>query len=102
MDFTYIVALFLSFVIGFVGSLVFIAIRGRSYWRLAISVLVTTLAADFALLLDWSRVNAFTASFLLTDLAFFLGYGVVGGVIGALPVLGLHTIYRRLTARRVG
>lgn len=102
MDFTYILALFLSAIIGFVGSLVFIAMRRRSYRGLAISILLTTLAADFSLLLDWSRVSEFTAPLLLTDLAFFVGYGLVGGLIGALPVLGLRAIYRRLTARRVG
>lgn len=102
MDFTYLVALFLSVVIGFAGALVFIAMRGRSYRRLAIAVLLVIVAADFALLLDWSRVNQFTLSLLLTDAAFFVGYGLLGGLMGALPVLGLRAAYRRLTTRRVG
>lgn len=102
MDFTYLVALLLSVVIGFTGALVFIAMRGRSYWRLAISVLLVTVTADFALLLDWSKADEFTASFLLTDAAFFVGCGLVGSLIGPLPVLGLRAGYRRLTIRRAG
>jgi hypothetical protein len=102
MDFTYLVALVLSVIIGFAGALMFIAMRGQSYRRFAISVVFVIVAADFALLVDWSRANEFTASFLLTDAAFFVGYGIVGGLIGALPVLGLRAAYRRLTTRRVG
>lgn len=102
MDFTYLVALILSVVIGFAGALVFIAMRGRSYRRLVVSVLLVIVAADFALLLDWSRANEFTASILLADAAFFVGYGLVGGLIGALPVLSLRAAYRKLTIRRDG
>ena len=102
MDFTYLVALVFSVVIGLVGALVFVAMRGGSYWRLASFVLLAAVAADFALLLDWSRANAFTGSLLLTDAAFFIAFGLVGGLIGALPVLGLRATCRRLAIRRAG
>jgi hypothetical protein len=101
MDFTYIAALCLSVVIGFASAVLFVALRGRSYWRLAIPALVVAVAADFALLLDWSRASEFPASLLLTDAAFFVGFGLIGCLIGALPVLGVRAAYRRFKARRV-
>ena len=101
MDFTYIVALCLSVLIGFASAVLFVAFRGRSYWRLAIPALLVAVAADFALLLDWSRANEFPASLLLADAVFFVGYGLIGCFIGALPVVGARAAYRRFKARRV-
>ena len=100
MDLTYFVALALSVIIGFASALVFIAARGRSYLRLATVALIVAVAADFALLIDWSHLEKMNATFLLTDAAFFAGYGLIGCVVGALPVLGSRGIYRRF--RRSG
>lgn len=100
MDFTYFVAFALSVIIGFASALVFIAVRGRSYLRLAAFSLIAAVAADFALLIDWSRTDEMTATFLLTDAAFFAVYGLIGGVVGALPVIGSRLIYRRFRRSR--
>lgn len=94
MDFTYYAAFALSIVIGFVGALIFILLRGRSYWRFALVTLVAAVFADFALLVNWRYANEMTAEFLLTDAAFFAGFGIVGCAIGALPVIGTRGINR--------
>jgi hypothetical protein len=100
MDFTYFVALALSIIIGFASALVFIAVRGRSYLRLAGFAVIAAVAADFALLIDWSHANQMTAAFLVTDAAFFAVYGLIGCFVGALPVLGLRGLYRRVRRSR--
>ena len=99
MDFTYFLALALSIVIGFASALVFIAVRGRSYLRLAGFALIVAVSADFALLVDWSHADEMTAALLFVDAAFFAVYGLIGCVVGALPVLGLRAIYRRIRRR---
>jgi hypothetical protein len=99
MDFTYYVAAVLSLVIGFVGAIIFVATRGRSYWQLLVTALAIALIADFALLLDWSHADQMTAGWLLTDLAFFAVYGVVGCSVGALPVLAVRRVIRSFQQR---
>ena len=94
MDFTYLVAAFLSVLIGFAGAVIFTAIRSRSYGRLLVVTVAIALIADFALLLDWSRADAMTMDLLLTDLAFFSAYAVVGCSIGALFVLSVRQLFR--------
>jgi len=94
VDFTYFLAGFLSLLIGFLGAVVFVLTRGRSYLRLLGITVVISLIADFALLLDWSRTDDMTAELLLTDLAFFTVYAFVGCIIGSLPVLGSRQLYR--------
>ena len=98
MDFTYLVALVLSLAVGFVGSLLFVAVHGRSFRRLIAVTLAVSIIADFALLIDWSRSDEITAAFLLTDAAFFIVYGSVGCALGALPVLAIRRVYRAAAA----
>jgi hypothetical protein len=78
MDFTFLAAAFFSLLIGFIGTIIFVLTRGRSYLRLLFATVTTTVILDFALLLDWSRADEMTAEFLLTDFAFFMVYAVVG------------------------
>lgn len=94
MDFTYFVAFALSVVIVFVSALIFIALKGRSYWRFSLTTLLVAVFAAFALLVDWRHANEMSAVFLLTDASFFTVYGLVGCAIGALPVIGARGIYR--------
>ncbi len=98
MDFTYLVALFLSVIVGFASALVFAALRGKSLRRLFLSAVAFAVAVDFALLIDWGRWEEITANFIMTDAVFFLAYAVPGTAVGALPVLGLRWLYRRLKA----
>lgn len=100
MDFTYFVGLALSVIIGFASALVFITVRGRSYLRLAAFSLIAAVAADFALLIDWRHAGEMTATFLLIDAAFFTVYGLIGCVVGALPVLGSRAVYRSFRRSR--
>jgi hypothetical protein len=94
VDFTYIVALLFSLVVGFVGSVLFVLARGKYYWRFLVIAPTLTVIADFALMEDWSRASEFTAKFLLTDAALFALYAIVGCAVGALPVLGVHWFIR--------
>ena len=87
MDFTYYVAFVLSVVVGFVAALIFIALKGRSYWRLALSSLLIAVLADFALLVDWRHTNEMTLAFLLTDVA-----SVKGPIVAALEKSLPHRI----------
>jgi hypothetical protein len=87
MDYTYFVAGFLALLVGFVGAAIFVTVGGNSLRRLLMATMGVTLATDFALLLDWSRTDQMTLGFLLTDLAFFALYAVVGCAIGAAPLL---------------
>jgi hypothetical protein len=96
MDFTYIAAGFISVVVGAVGGSIFLLVQGESYWRLLAATVSAAIVVDFALLLDWSRVERMTTTFLLTDLAFFTLYGLIGCSLGALPLLGARRLYRRL------
>ena len=99
MDFTYYVAFVLSVVVGFVSALIFIALKGRSYWRLALSSLLIAVLADFALLVDWRHTNEMTLAFLLTDVAIFTVCGMVGCFIGALPIVAARETYRSTRKR---
>ena len=94
MDFTYIVALLFSLTVGFVGSVLFVLASGKSYWRFFAIAPMLTVAADFALMEDWSRASEFTANFLLIDAALFALSAIVGCALGAFPVLGLHWFVR--------
>ena len=100
MDFTYYVAFALSVVVGFASALAFILMRWRSYWRLVVIALLVSVAVDFALLLDWSHANDMTLGFLLTDAAVFAACGLVGCIIGSLPVVGLRGVYRLIRRSR--
>lgn len=94
MDITYLVAGFLSLLVGFLGALVFVGVRGRAYRKLLGSAVTIAVIADFVLLIDWSRTDAITADFLLTDLTFFLGYALAACLIGTLPVLACRELFR--------
>ena len=50
--------------------------------------------ADFALLIDWSRSDEITTQFLLSDAYLFAMTGLMGGAIGAAPVLICYWVYR--------
>ncbi|QKG70598.1 hypothetical protein [Erythrobacter mangrovi] len=97
MDFTYIVAGIISVVVGVVGGSVFLLVQGQTFWRLLATTVPVAVVLDLALLLDWSRVEPITTSFLLTDLAFFTAYSLVGCSIGALPLVVARRLYRRLS-----
>lgn len=94
MDFTYIIAGFISLLVGFVGASVFVIVRGQSFWRLLAATVAVALAADFTLLLDWSHAAEMSASFLLVDLAFFTVYAFVGCPVGAALPLAGRALYR--------
>lgn len=94
MDFTYIVAGFISVVVGAVGGSIFVMMQGQSYWRLLAGTVPVAIVVDFALLLDWSGVEPMTITFVLTDLAFFTVYALVGCSLGALPLLCGRRLYR--------
>lgn len=96
MDFTFIVAGFISVVVGAVGGSLFLMVRGESFWCLLAATVPVAIVVDFALLLDWSQVEPMTTTFLLTDLAFFALYALVGCSLGALPLFGARRLYRRL------
>ena len=100
MDYTYLVAGFLALPIGFVGAAIFVMTGGTSFRRLLIATVGVTLATDFALLLDWSRTDQMTLGFLLTDLAFFALYALVGCAIGAASLLAGRKLLRSF--RKVG
>jgi len=101
MDFTYLIALVFALLVGFAGSLLFLAIRGRAYWRLIASTLAVSVIADYALLIDWSRVDQYDTEFVLLDAAFFFGYGVIGCSIGTFPALAARAIYRTVKEREL-
>jgi hypothetical protein len=96
MDFTYIVAGFISVVVGFIGAGLFLLMRGQSFRHLLAATVPVAIVIDFVLLLDWSRVEPMTTAFFLTDLAFFTIYALVGCSLGALPLLFARRLYRRL------
>jgi hypothetical protein len=96
MDFTYIVAAFLSVVVGAVAGSLFILLKGLSFWRLLAVSVPAAIVIDFALLIDWSRMEQMTTVLLLTDFAFFTLYSLVGCSLGALPLLAGRQLYRRL------
>ncbi len=100
MDFTYFVAGFFAVVVGFVCAAIFVMEGGRSFRRLLTATVGVTLAADFALLLDWSRTDQMTVTFLLTDMAFFTLYAVFGCSIGAAPWLAGRQLFRSLRKAR--
>lgn len=95
MDFTYFVAGFIAVVVGAVSGSLFLLVRGESFWRLLAVMVTITVLVDFALLLDWSRVEHMTTALLLTDMGFFTVYALVGCSLGALPLLATRGVYRR-------
>ena len=99
MDFTGIIALFLNGIVGFVSALTF-ALRGsRNYALLFTTILGVSILADFALLVDWSRSGEITTEFLLNDAVLFAMTGLIGGVVGAAPVLLCYWIYQAAKKR---
>ncbi|MGV3554022.1 MAG: hypothetical protein ACO1OD_02075 [Croceibacterium sp.] len=96
MDFTYIIAGFISVVVGALGSGVFLLLRGESFWRLLAITVPIAIVVDFALLLDWSQIEPMTTAFFLTDLAFFSVYALIGCSLGALPFFGARKLCRVL------
>ncbi len=96
MDFTYLIAGFIGVVVGAIAGSLFLLMRGESFWRLLAVTVPISVVVDFALLLDWSRVEPMTTTFFLTDLAFFTVYALVGCSLGALPFLGARRLYRLL------
>lgn len=96
MDLTYFVAGFLALIVGFVGATIFVTAGGTSLWQLLAATVGVTLLTDFALLLDWGRTDQMTLGFLLTDLAFFTLYALVGCSVGAAPLIATRQLFRRL------
>ena len=94
MDFTYYIAAILALIIGFVGSIIFVATRGRSKRRLIAFALVASLAVNFSTLINWSQVGGVSAGFLLVDFAFIIAFSFLGCVLGVLPILGLRMLWR--------
>ncbi|QDK31768.1 hypothetical protein [Sphingomonas sp. IC081] len=100
MDFTYILAAFLSLCVGFGSALVFVAVRGTSPRKLVAIAVVLAVVADLVLLIDWRGIGELGAANLLADFGFFILYGCIGCAFGAYPVLVLRSVLRR--ARRAG
>lgn len=100
MDFTYIVAAFLSLVIGFCSAAVFVAVRGRSSRKLIWIAAAVSVVSDFTLLIDWRGIGDMTPGMLIADLGFFILYAFIGCAFGAYPVLAVRNLLRR--ARRAG
>lgn len=95
MDFTYIVAAFLSLVIGFCSAAVFVTVRGRSPRKLIWITVVVSVVADLVLLVDWRRIGDMSAGTLAADLGFFILYAFIGCGFGAYPVLAVRSLLRR-------
>lgn len=100
MDFTYIVALFFSIIVGFVVFVVFAFAKAEAYWRWMAAATVLAVLLDFALLVDWRQINTVGPSILLIDLGFFTGYGAIGVMLGSLPVLAVRGLVGLLGNRR--
>ena len=99
MDFTGILALFISGIVGFTLALIFAIKSGRNYPMLILSILALAIILDFALLVDWTRTSEFTFQFLLSDATMFLIVGLIGGGVGAAPVLICYWIYQAAKRR---
>ena len=99
MDFTGILALFLSGFVGFTLALIFAVKGGRNYAVLFSSIIALAILLDLALLIDWTRTSEFTLQFLLSDAAMFLFIGLIGGGVGAAPVLICYWIYQAAKRR---
>lgn len=95
MDFTYIVAAFLSLIIGFCSAAVFVAVRGRSPRKLIWIAVAVSVVADFVLLIDWRRIGDMSPGMLAADLGFFTLYAFIGCGFGAYPVLAVRNVLRR-------
>lgn len=100
MDFTYIVAAFLSLIMGFCSAVVFVAVGGRSPRTLIWIAMVASVIADFTLLLDWRRIGDMAPAVLVADLGFFILYAFIGCAFGAYPVLAVRRLLRRTQGRR--
>ena len=96
MDFTYFFAGILAALIGLIFAIIFVVLRGRSFRRVLAFSIVVSIAADFALLLDWSRASEMTAIFLATDFLAFFVYSLVGCAVGIAPVIWLRRLFRLL------
>ena len=102
MDLTGLFALLFAGIVGFVIALTFAIRRGRSYARLSASILSLSVIADFALLVDWSRSDKITTQFLLSDAILFAMTGLIGGAVGAAPVLLCYWVYQAAKRRDEG
>ena len=100
MDFTYIVALLLSIIVGSVVFVVFTFAKAKAYWRWVAAATVLGVVLDFALLVDWRQINTVGRRILLFDLVFFTVYGAIGVMLGSLPVLAVRGFIGRFTNRR--
>ena len=96
MDFTYFFAGILSVLIGLAFAVASVALRGRSVWQIFALAVGVSVAADFAFLLNWSRVSEMTTIFLATDFLAFFVYSVVGCALGIAPVIWLRRLFRLL------
>jgi hypothetical protein len=81
MDFTYLVPGFVALIVGVGGSVIFVIKRGHSFRLLLAWLIAVTVVIDFMLLVDWSRTDFMTATLLLTDLAFFTLYALIGALL---------------------
>ena len=99
MDFTGIIALWLNGIVGFVIALTFALCGRRNYALLFTTILGVSILADFALLVDWSRSDEITSEFLLDDAVLFAVTGLIGGAVGAAPVLLCFWIYQAAKRR---
>lgn len=97
---TFVFAFALSAVVGFASALIFIGVKGRSFWRFAVTTLLVAVATSFALLFPWGNANAMDVGLLPIAAAFFAWWGLVGGAFGAMPVFSGREIYRLLKERR--
>ncbi|MEM6857293.1 MAG: hypothetical protein AAF559_05430 [Pseudomonadota bacterium] len=96
MDFTYYIAGLLSFFVGFVGAIIFVALGGENPRRLVKWCVAVSVIADFALLTYWVKYLELSPLLFLVDLVFFLVFAFIGCSFGASPVLFVRDIVRKL------
>ena len=96
MDFTYATAFALSLLVGFFAALL-LALAGKAVTRTHYRrMFMGVVAADFLLLVNWSRLSLDTSWILIADLVFFTLYGAIGIGIGMAPAIAVRAMIRRL------
>jgi hypothetical protein len=94
LDFTYFIAAFLAFVVGFCGAVLFVLQKRQSVRRLIGVAFVASLVVNGSTLINWSAVGKVSPSFSLLDCAFIAAYSFVGCAIGLFPPLAIRGIWR--------
>ena len=97
MDFTYLIALFLSVSIGLLRSLVAVMRKEAFLWKPYFATAILVFALDLALLIDWGGVDTNNVGLLFLSAFFFGLYALIGCLLGSLPVLAGRWLFRKLT-----